>query len=218
VLSCWTAIAGDGDVTVATVFTAGPKPGITTSWDRNSGVDSAARMAQRREEDGRALALAGRGPVHLGVLERQYGGGRVPLDVLEPYVREATVVLAPAGTGTLQKNSEHRVVRDAVRRLRRDCWFYADQPYSDFAQEVRLPLRLRAALRSRAGLDALPVRLSAAEQERKASAIRCYAGELGKLEWIFGPLLRPGRLEYELYWVPTGESLDHAEALLGRRE
>ena len=207
VLSCWTVIAGEGDVTVATVFTAGPNVGVTTSWDRNSGVDSAERMAQRRDEDAAALALAGRVPLHLGALERQYGGGRVSLDVLEPCIRDATTVLVPAGTGAIQKNTEHRVVRDAVRRLRRDCWLYADQPYSNFAQTVRLPWRLRAGRamrRSRSGLDPFPVRLSDEEQEWKAAAIRCYAGELSKLEWIFGPLTLPGRLEYELFWIPRG--------------
>jgi LmbE family N-acetylglucosaminyl deacetylase len=209
VLSCWTAIADDCDVTVATVFTAGPRAGVTTSWDRDSGVDSAARMAQRRDEDASALALAGRVPVHLGVLERQYGGGRVPLHVLEPHVREATRVIAPAGSGTIGKNTEHRVVRDAVRRLRPDCWLYADQPYSDFAHDVRLPWRLRAARalrRSRSELEPLAVRLSTEQRESKAAAIRCYAGELGKLEWLFGPLTSPERLEYELFWVPNGSS------------
>ena len=207
VLSCWTVIAGEGNVTVATVFTAGPKVGITTPWDRDSGVDSAERMAQRRDEDAAALALAGRVPLHLGALERQYGGGRVPPDVLAPLIREATTVLAPAGTGTIQKNTEHRVVRDAVRRLRPDCWLYADQPYSGFAQAVRLPWRLRAAhavRRSRSIFEPFPVRLSDEEQEWKAAAIRCYAGELGKLEWIFGPITQRGRLEYELFWIPRG--------------
>jgi hypothetical protein len=95
VLSCWTVIAGEGNVTVATVFTAGPKVGITTPWDRDSGVDSAERMAQRRDEDAAALALA--------VASRSISGSRAsirrrtrPPGVLAPLIREATTVLAPA--------------------------------------------------------------------------------------------------------------------------
>jgi hypothetical protein len=59
VFSCWHVLASpDHDVRVVTVFTGGPAAGVTTSWDADTGVDSATRMAQRIEENRVALAVA----------------------------------------------------------------------------------------------------------------------------------------------------------------
>src|SRR5205807_10094736 len=72
VLSCWSVLDAPGDVVVVTVFTGGPPPGTLTEWDRDSGAaDSAERMIQRVEEDRAALRVAGREPVHVGLLEGQ---------------------------------------------------------------------------------------------------------------------------------------------------
>jgi hypothetical protein len=66
-----------------------------------------------------------------------------------------------------------------------------------------------------------PTSLSSDQRERKAEAIRCYAGELPKLErgigdWQgFGPLAAPEHLEFELFWLPDARQL--TDRLCGRR-
>ena len=57
VLSCWSLLDSDDDVAVVTVFTGAPEPGFVSTWDADAGVDSATRMAQRIEENRKALGL-----------------------------------------------------------------------------------------------------------------------------------------------------------------
>ena len=45
VFSCWTVLAGDADVEVLTVFTAGPDDDRVTEWDADTGVTSAERIS-----------------------------------------------------------------------------------------------------------------------------------------------------------------------------
>ena len=98
VLSCWSLIDSFEDVAVVTVFTAAPPPGFVSDWDRDTGVDSATRMAQRTAENRAALAVAGREPVDVGLLECEYpGGGIVPREAIRPFVAEAQTVYVPAG-------------------------------------------------------------------------------------------------------------------------
>lgn len=73
VLSAWHAVSAPGDVTVVTVFAGLPEPGFVTDLDRSHGAgESAAWLRRRRREDRAALALAGRTPMHLDVLEVQF--------------------------------------------------------------------------------------------------------------------------------------------------
>jgi LmbE family N-acetylglucosaminyl deacetylase len=186
VLSCWSVIEGDDDVSVVTVFTGGPEPGFISEWDRDTGVDSATRMVQRAEENRAALALAGREPTDLGFLEIQYESGEVDAAALEPYLRAADVVYLPAGVGVEHVNAEHIVVRDACLAIRDDVWLYADQPYSLFRSDTRI--------------DARVVELTPDQRVRKARAIACYAGEIAKLEAAFGSITDEGRLGFEVFW------------------
>jgi hypothetical protein len=195
VLSCWTVVDGDGDVTVVTVFTGAPEPGFVSSWDADTGVDSATRMQQRIAENRSALALAGRTPVDLGLLEVLYGGDGVPVEALVPHLADADVVYAPAGVGITIVNREHGLVRDAVLATRPDARLYADQPYSQFRPDTALDAELRGRR------TALAVRLSPAQRRSKLAAIRCYEGELPKLEQAFTPFTTESRLEYELFWA-----------------
>jgi LmbE family N-acetylglucosaminyl deacetylase len=196
VLSCWSVIDGPGDVTVVTVFTGGPEPGPLTEWDRLGGApDSATRMVERRAEDTAALAVAGREPVHLGLLESQYVAGDpdVPWSALEPHLGDADVVYAPAAmaVGRLPHH-DHCIVRTAVLAVRPDVRLYADQPYCRFRPDAH-PYDLLGRAHELVELDE-------GMRVRKAEAIRCYKGELPILEAAYGPFAVPDKLRFELLW------------------
>ena len=199
VLSCWTLIDSGADVTVLTVFTEGPpRAGFVADWDADTGVDSSTRMRQRADENRAALALARARPVDLGALEGIYGGGDVDRGALRPYLTGADAVYVPAGVGVEHVNREHVVVRDTCLAVRRDCGFYADQPYSLFRDDTELPAGLEA------GLDRNVAVLEGEQRSRKARAIAAYAGEIAKLERAFGPITEPDRLAYEVFWRSPG--------------
>ncbi len=193
VLSCWSLVDGPGDVTVLTVFTEGPAPGLVADWDRDTGVDSATRMRQRVDENRAALAIAGREPLDLGLKEAIYGGDGVDPELLRAHLGAADQVYAPAGVGVEHVNREHVLVRDACLALRGDCRLYADQPYSLFRDDTELQFELVRARRI--------VALSATQRAAKARAIACYAGEVPKLERAFGHLTDPDRLVNEVLWT-----------------
>jgi hypothetical protein len=195
VLSCWSVVDGSDDVDVVTVFTDGPPPGIVTAWDRDTGVDSATRMVQRTDENRAALALAGRTPIDLGLLEGQYDGGTVDPALLEPYLRTADTVYVPAAIGVDHGNPEHGVVRDVCLQLRPDACLYADQPYCLFRADVPLELPVSD------GRKLTAIALTPTQRTRKAAAISCYAGEIPKLERQFGSCTDPDRLAWEGFWV-----------------
>jgi hypothetical protein len=44
------------------------------------------------------------------------------------------------------------------------------------------------------------VTLTPEQRSRKIEALRCYAGEIPKLERAFTPFLLPERLAHELFW------------------
>jgi hypothetical protein len=193
VLSAWSVLSAQR-ARVVTVFTGGPPPGTLTAWDADSGApDSATRVEQRRAEDAAALALVGCDFAHLGLREGQYGEGRCPPEAVAPAIEAADVVYAPAGIGEPHANREHIVVRDAVLAVRPDAWLYADQPYCRFSPATELP----GSPRQRE-----LVTLTGEQRAGKAEAIRCYAGELWKLERDFGAFARPARLAYEVLWAP----------------
>ncbi len=218
VFSCWTILAGPGEVDVLTVYTAGPTDGRTTIWDADTGVDSATRMVQRAVENDAALAMAGRHATNLGMAEPiDYDGGPIDQGILAAQLAGAETVYVPAAIGTKQSgfsNGEHALVRDACLLARPDAVLYADNPYALFRKDVSLPASLAAGRRR------VVVALEAEQRERKAAAIRCYAGELVKLERMFGPCADPARLNYEVFWPGVGEGarlLERSSAGAGRR-
>ncbi len=194
VLSCWSIIDGEREVVVVTVFTAAPRPGVITDWDRDTGVDSATRVAQRVEENRAALDTAGRQGVNLGLLELQYGGGRVSKSLLRDHLRDADLVYVPAGAGVANFSLEHERVRKACLKIRRDARLYADQPYCQFRPDFELSPKVAG------GRVPFAVTLSAEQRARKERALRCYAGEMPKLERLYTPFLNGDRLAYELFW------------------
>jgi hypothetical protein len=80
VLNCWSVIDRDESCAVVNVFTGAPREGFTSWYDQLSGASSsAAHMRQRSIEDRDALAVAGKTPVDLGLLEVQYRLRQSPL-------------------------------------------------------------------------------------------------------------------------------------------
>ena len=160
-------------------------------------------MIQRTVENDAALALAGRDAVNLGMVEPiDYDGGPIDQELLAAHLAGAETVYVPAAIGREQSgfvNGEHEVVRDACLVARPDAVLYADNPYALFRRKVALHGSL-AVRRQRVIVD-----LDREQRERKAEAIRCYAGELGKLERLFGPCADPARLKHEVFWRVAGE-------------
>jgi LmbE family N-acetylglucosaminyl deacetylase len=73
VLGCWSVLERDRTSEVINVFTAAPGDGFTAWWDQLNGASSsAAHVRDRFSEDRNALALAGKTPIALGMLENQY--------------------------------------------------------------------------------------------------------------------------------------------------
>jgi hypothetical protein len=156
-------------------------------------------MRERLDEDRAALAVAGRTPVHLGLLEPYYGGSRVSADDLRPHLDPAALVYAPAAVGLKRIHTDHVDVREAVLSVRPDAMLYADQPYCRFRPDIALPNELGN------GYAAELVALSPGERERKTRAVHCYAGELAKLESMYGAFAAAEYFEHELYWAPRAD-------------
>ena len=93
-LSCWHLLDGPGDVRVVNVFAGKPPPNAAAGWwDELSGRrDSGQTVDERVAEDRAALALAGRAPLNLDFLDRQYRRCDQPL---APVVRALRAALAP---------------------------------------------------------------------------------------------------------------------------
>jgi LmbE family N-acetylglucosaminyl deacetylase len=135
VLSCWHLLTQPEEVTVINVFAGIPSRSAPAWWDRYTGAtDSAERVQQRVGEDRRALALAGRAPVNLDLLDAQYRAAEQPIDpptgqivaVIEP----GTEIYAPAAFGG---HPDHLLVRAAALELRAQGYavsLYADLPHA----------------------------------------------------------------------------------------
>jgi hypothetical protein len=202
------------ETTVVTVLAGLPPEGFLSDWDRQSGAtDSRARIAARREEDHRALERSAALPAHLDFPDRQYvalGMAKPsPTDVAEalrPYLEGADEVLAPSALSTNSRNplrrwrrrrdSDHRLIRDAVLRVTPDATLYAELPYAlsedrGFAlpPDVRRPRRQQRE-------DVLSPELLA----DKIASVRCYSTQLDPLVEIFGDFLAGDRLGRELLW------------------
>jgi len=160
VLSAWHVLSSGESVRVVNVFAGIPEPGFVTDLDAAHGArESAAWMRRRRSEDRAALALAGRRPIHLDVLEVQFAAYRVPrlrreiarrpgdfvslvgdepglrtdpgdlAALVAEQVHPDAVVYGPAGVG---QHPDHRDLACATTRLAgrvREVRLYADSPY-----------------------------------------------------------------------------------------
>lgn len=202
VLSCYHAL-GPG-TTVLTVLAGAPATAQPGWWDLENGVaDSRARMRERRQEDGEALALSGSALVHLDGLDSQYAQLPEPAAIatlLEPYVASARQVLAPAGIWNL----DHKVVRDAVLAVRADAVLYADLPYALHPDSggFALPAEVEG---DRTAVEYVLDEETIAE---KLEAVSRYRTQLDQLVLAFGDFLDQTGLGREVTWLPRPHTND----------
>ncbi len=224
VLDCWSLLSGEEPLAVANLFAGSPTAGSVAAWDAITGAgDSAERTRERLAEDGRALALAGRRPVNLPLLDAQYRMGRPAptlgeIDrLLSGQVTAVSRVYAPAAIGA---HSDHALTRLYARRLLAGAipvTLYAELPYcvlhgwphwvdgrpADPHRDVdvfwsqflgRVPEL--GALR-----DATVVRLADEQAADKLEAMRSYATQLPALQYGGRGLLEDPEIHrYEVRW------------------
>jgi LmbE family N-acetylglucosaminyl deacetylase len=150
VLSCWHLLDGPDDVRVVNVFAGKPPRDAAAGWwDELSGRhDSGQAVDERVAEDRAALALAGREPLNLDFLDRQYTRCDQPLAPVVRALRAAlapgAVVLAPCALGPAlyapiarkaraEPHPDHVAVRSAALALRSEglaVALYADFPHA----------------------------------------------------------------------------------------
>jgi LmbE family N-acetylglucosaminyl deacetylase len=218
VLSCWHVLSAPGPVAVVNVFAAAPPDGCPLGWwdERTGATDSTVRARERAREDEAALALAGRRPTNLDLLEVQYRREPASVDVVaERIAREvhgSDVLYAPAVLGA---HDDHALVRDAALRLGSEgvrLRLYADLPHGlsrgwptwvavDGRAEVDAAWAraLAEAVHEGEALHPYVHELTAGAQRRKLEAVRAYRTQLGELDAMaFAPLHRS--LRYEVVW------------------
>lgn len=224
VLNCWSLLTAERDVLVINVFGGVPGPGPARRWDQICGGREASSHAEARvAEDARALALAGRTPVNVPLLDAEY---RAPapaptLSDLEAGIAEVassavSVVYAPAALGM---NVDHRLVRRYARALHGEgipVWLYADVPYcvvhgwpywvsgddphphrdvDAFWDTFLVDVPELTDLRA-----ASVVRLQPAQATEKLAAMRAYETQFSALDGGAGALSNPAIHRFEVSW------------------
>lgn len=231
VLSCWHVLESGAEVMVVNVFSGSPRRGTPVPWwDQLTGaIDPVARMRERREEDRRALALAGRGAVGIDLLDAQYRHEEPPLaalvEQLRSVVRSGALVYAPTA---MMGHADHVLVRDAALALARAgsrLVLYADLPH---AIEQGWPTWVTGRQSAQSGPDVggawadvlagagLAVEhlvprvrpLDAAARARKLQAVAAYETQRAALdELAFVPLDDPRALAWEVSWLVPASAL-----------
>lgn len=226
VWSCFSLLARDRDVLVATVF-AGIPDGAPGWWDAQCGIaDSAAHVRDRRAEDAAVLRSLGRTPVHLDLLDGQYRDASVPPDeILAALVRSvpaARRVYAAGGIG----HPDHALVRDAGALLRErgiPVTVYTDYCYCTRAGwptfvapdgRPEADEQWRASIAHLVGerlADPRVVHLTDEESDRKLEAMRGYVTQFANIEaeeprWqVDGkPSADPEKRAVEVFYDLTG--------------
>lgn len=219
VLSAWSVLAGPANATVVTVCAGVPPDGPVAVWDAVTGaVDSSRRMAERIEEDGEALGLAGCAALHLGFLDDQYRHS--PLDqaelvaALRPALADAGELWAPAGIGG---HPDHLQARDAALAIAdedgRPLRLYAELPYAiklgwpawvsgrDGHPNLVPDARWSEYLPQGRVLDRRRHQLAPGEAERKLRALAAYRTQFHGLDaGPVGLLSNPEVIGYEVSW------------------
>ncbi len=188
ILSAGQAVAGWPGATVVTVCSHAPETPMSTDYDQRSGFSSARQACYcRRREDRAACAVLGASPVHLGMVDGQYG---TPLDPHEVAFRLSValseilprVVIAPLGL----KHPDHEAVKEACMLLIEqryfpevEWWVYEDQP-----SRVLYPESVGPAFEwwGRVAKSLSPDFLGTAPLDQKEEAVRCYASQLWALD------------------------------------
>lgn len=188
ILSAGQAIGSWPGATVVTVATHAPETPMSTDYDQHSGFSSARQAAYcRRREDRAACAVLGASPVHLGMVDGQYGtemevGGVAAaisgvIDRLTPQV-----MVVPLGL----VHPDHIAVSEAVRWVLEspshddpEIWLYEDQP-----SRVLYPMSVLDGMNAweTAGFKLTLDFLGTSDLDRKEEAVRCYASQLWALD------------------------------------
>lgn len=183
---------------VVTVCSHAPETPMSTDYDQRSGFSSARQAAYcRRREDRAACAVLGASPVHLGMVDGQYG---TPLDLGILAARISGVIdrLAPrimvVPMGLV--HPDHIAVAEAVRWVLEapipgdpEVWLYEDQP-----SRVLFPESVVDGMNAWevAGFKLTLDFLGTSDLDRKEEAVRCYASQLWALD--LHAVLTPERL------------------------
>ncbi len=185
ILSAGQVIGSWPGATILTVCTHAPEAPMSTDYDQRSGFSTAREACHRRRmEDRAACAVLGASPVHLGMVDGQYG---TPLDVTEVAGRllaalidiQPAVIVAPLGL----VHADHLAVAEACRMLlaegaEADWWVYEDQPsrvlYPETVEDALIVWR-------RTGKMTLDF-LGTSDLARKEEAVRCNDSQLWALD------------------------------------
>ena len=220
VLSCWHVLDAPGEVEVLNVFAGSPPPGREPPvWDAMTGAtDSAERMRERREEDRRALALAGREARSLELLDAQYRDEPLTAEDVAEQLAEilppGASLLAPAA---ISDHPDHRIVRDAALLLgdEHDVTLYADLPHAimhgwpswvtgETDDHGAGHAWMRALLGAGLAVEQLVARVLSLDPSmwgRKLRAVSAYRTQLAALnQHAFAPLDDPRTLGWEITW------------------
>lgn len=190
VLSAGQAVASWPGSTVLTVCSHAPEEPMSTDYDQRSGFTTAREAAYcRRMEDRAACAVLGASPVHLGMVDGQYG---TPLDIgsVENAIGTAIdeikprVVVAPLGL----VHADHLAVAEACRYLITqdsfpdvEWWVYEDQP-SRVLYPESVPKAIEDEWWNGAGIPLSLDFLGTSDLDRKEEAVRCYRSQLWALD------------------------------------
>jgi LmbE family N-acetylglucosaminyl deacetylase len=215
VLSCWHLLAGTQDVRVLNVFAGVPRDlGASGWWDALTGAtDAGTRVAERLDEDRRALARAGRGAINLRFVDAQYRRRRPSAAALERAIGEHAMgsVYAPAA---VSGHPDHLLVRDCALALRRsgiEVRLYADLPHAvvfgwpgwisgqSDGRYLR-PERLWDWWLGTAGLDARSMQADLHPMNGMLDAKRQAIDDYHTQARALAPMLGADRLAYELVW------------------
>jgi len=224
VLDCWSLLSGEEPLAVANLFAGSPPAGRLAGWDAITGArDSAERTRERLAEDARAMALAGRRPVNLPLLDSQYRLGRpVPrlaeIDgLLSREVSAVSRIYAPAAIGG---HADHELTRRYALQLLAagiPVELYAELPYCvrhgwPHWVDGRPPHPNRDVdaywSHFLGGLAEMPalrdgkvLRLADDTAAAKLAAMRCYESQLPALDYAGRELLADPELHgYEVRW------------------
>jgi LmbE family N-acetylglucosaminyl deacetylase len=220
-------LTGAGTVQAVNLFAAPPTPGYVTPYDRVCGArDSSDHVRRRAAEDVEALEIAGRAPVNLQFLDRQY---RRPwqtprLKDLDARLAEAvprpSALYAPAAIGFVAGHVDHRLARSLALAAGRNAipvHLYADLPYAAMfgwpawvAGTLADPVLDVDAYWQQLAVDvpqiggiraARVVGLAADEASRKLTAMEAYRTQFRALDGgPIGMLRNPAIHGFEVFW------------------
>jgi LmbE family N-acetylglucosaminyl deacetylase len=215
VFSCWHLLAGTEEVRVLNVFAGVPRdPGGCGWWDALTGAaDAATRVAERLDEDRRALERTGRVPTNLGFVDAQYRRRQPSRAAITRAVGDQTTgtVYAPAA---VSGHPDHLLVRDCALTLRRsgiEVRLYADLPHAvlfgwpgwisgESDGRYLRPERLWDWWLATAGLDVRSMHADLHPMNGMLDAKRQAIEEYHTQAQALAPMLQDDRLGYELVW------------------